>query len=247
MGGVKAPLTRSAAKWYLAGIIDGEGHVRFTPRESGLSRDVTIYNTDEGILDAARGCLRLLGVEWNEYTREHRKEDGAALGNKRITCLSISYREGLEILAKLPLQCGYKHDALRAILDSYPARRPGVDTLKEMAGRMTQREMAAELGVSQGTIYNWLSEAHWAASGTIPVTKEQIEFLYHAQGLSITATAAELGHPPATVANWMQKLGIARRPAGRRRGQAWSEEERLVRTGTTEPGSAKRPGFGRLG
>lgn len=143
---------------YLAGVVDGEGHI--THRHS--QRGVTIINTDFEILRAATDALDMLGIEWSWANRDEPnladQERWGIKSRKPIAEVSVSRRPDLERFAEMvPLQ-SCKAAVLREAVASYRARPP-YERVAEMkrAGAST-REVAEVLGVPHSTAYLWLSK-----------------------------------------------------------------------------------------
>jgi hypothetical protein len=96
---------------YLASMIDGEGTVQYVIKKGHNVRNVSISNTDTGIIGHVCYCLDTLGIGYwmNErmpYTR------------KKLYTVNISTRSGIQKLMQLPLQ-SVKLDRISEILSSY--------------------------------------------------------------------------------------------------------------------------------
>lgn len=128
-----------AAAW-LAGMIDGEGHVRHGIRQDGrrtISRYkcITITNTDIGLLEACQEAMDMLGISYHKHLKPTKKDD---LIRKPCYALWISAKENLEKVQKLvPIQCHYKVEALDIAIKSY------VTDKKELGKRISEGKMLA--------------------------------------------------------------------------------------------------------
>ena len=160
-----------AAAAYLAGMIDGEGHVsKGLPRGN---RRVEIVNTDPDLLAAAGDCCNLLGIEWRVGWRTY------ARGTKPCGSLVITGRRNLELLAEhVPLRSTKKRERLVFLLESYE----GVEGRRYIGGRRekgkltmdvarviryrhahgeTQCALASEFGVHKTTVSAVITGRAW--------------------------------------------------------------------------------------
>jgi hypothetical protein len=102
---------------YLSGLIDGEGSVRI--RKGKLSGEVAIFNTDQGIIDAAVKAYETLGIVPLTYTRTPRPKPGYAA---KLDCHTVvlSNRRDIETLAPhIKLRCERKQQTLQHLLGLY--------------------------------------------------------------------------------------------------------------------------------
>lgn len=131
-------MTSQQARYYLAGIIDGEGHVR-TRRES---RRVEITTTDLGILAATCEALAVLEIEYRVKPKK-----GA---NLPAFAINIYGRQNYKKLNLLPLR-SKRAQALQELVDGYVRREPVSKKEWEglIADGLTHREMAERLGYKQ--------------------------------------------------------------------------------------------------
>lgn len=148
--------TKEQARFYLAGVIDGEGHIsqrKHKSKEHGYTREVRITNTDEGLLSASRAALDMLGVKHRTYDRSER----ARLGTKPIFDIVVWGKENLELLVEhVPLQTE-KGDKLKAVVGSYMRKnRPPDETLRTLfLTDMTDKKIAERYGVTPGAVWFW--------------------------------------------------------------------------------------------
>jgi hypothetical protein len=107
---------RQAAAFYLAALIDGEGHVgyhRYTSPRPAVHRYVLVVNTDKGIIDACEEAMTMLGLDFRSHDRKTLK--GRTLYERRVTG-----RANLEtILREVPLQAERKRDTLALAISTY--------------------------------------------------------------------------------------------------------------------------------
>jgi hypothetical protein len=102
---------------YLAGLIDGEGHVEFRWNEKyrQYTRVVDICNTDPAIIAHASYCLDALGI--SHRIGQYRAKTNAG---KTLHRIFITGRENMRKLIQLPIQSA-KLDKLTEIQNSYKA------------------------------------------------------------------------------------------------------------------------------
>ena len=111
---------KTAARWWLAGIIDGEGSVGRVShgKRNPALRYVSITNTDPGIIEAIEEVYRLLGVT---YYRRERKWTNPKWST--AWTIDVNGRENLLLLEDIPLQ-GNKAGRITALIQSYKLHRP---------------------------------------------------------------------------------------------------------------------------
>jgi hypothetical protein len=94
------------------------------------------------------------------------------------------------------------------------------------------RQLAGSFGVSFSAMQRWMTAkgielraggrqfdaVDGQARTDLGISAEELSERYHGQGQSLRRIADDLGVDPKTVQNFMRRKGIARRPAGRRRG-----------------------------
>lgn len=106
------------ASAYLAGVIDGEGHIQFYPYGG---KSVQITNTDKGIISAAAQALNTLGVS---YKLRQDQRYSKKLDKKYKDCytLYIYRQENFRVLQeKVPLK-SVKREKLNQMIASYKVK-----------------------------------------------------------------------------------------------------------------------------
>jgi DNA-binding transcriptional regulator YiaG len=151
-------VTREQAIGYLAGIIDGEGSVC-----GGSNRHVAIANTDRAIIDATVTACEAVGIEPRvngPYQPRSRKKWS------EFWVVVIRGPANLQLASELPLAATKKREALIE-LATFPCRRytrtseiPAEELRALYEGRrLTQGEVAAEMGVAKSTVERWMQKA----------------------------------------------------------------------------------------
>lgn len=146
--------TPEQAAWYLAGIIDGEGHVCSKPHYHYIQ----ITNTDESIISATQEALDLLDIEYRTYDKEAQQDT-----HQDFWRIVIGKREALETLADhVELQSEKKQRALVQIVNSPYGKngarwRPNDSRIAEVRKLywehgLSVRDIATRMGVSKGKI-----------------------------------------------------------------------------------------------
>lgn len=149
--------TKTEAAAWLAGIIDGEGHIGFRKATSrsprGMVREVRITNTDRSLLIAVHEALDLLGVERAEYDRSERER----LGSKPIFDIVITRKANLELLASQITLRSAKAVQLQAMLGSYiRGHKPSRDVLAGLVAEgLTDAKIGERYGVTSGAVWFW--------------------------------------------------------------------------------------------
>lgn len=161
-------ISREAAAWYLAALIDGEGSVvkrapakgtNAGPRvERGGSprnrspRMCKITNCTPEILDAAERCCDVLGITWRRVS----------IGTTRIGTpiwnLEIRNRANFLLLANLPIQHPEKRSRVaNGCIDrtlEVPVSRDGLRRLYWQAG-FTAEQIARQFGRTPTAVGRW--------------------------------------------------------------------------------------------
>jgi hypothetical protein len=147
--------SQEAAAAYLAGIIDGEGHIANRRYQGGSARYVEIINTDPLILEAVADACEQLGITYTSFYRE-RPGDKNVRSRKPQWSFRISRSQDMEVVqARVPLQ-SEKAAVLEQALTSY-RKTPPYELVKEMAiAGTTGREVAERFGVPMSTAQLWL-------------------------------------------------------------------------------------------
>lgn len=143
------------AAW-IAGMIDGEGHISMRRRRT-IDRVVRIANTDLELISAVVDGLTDIGITSTVLEMKRTTDDP-----NRRTCWEVNIygRQNFRLLYDLvPIQSSRKLDALREIVNSYVfPLRPTEGVLRELyeEREMTIKEVAQELSLPPGTVYNWI-------------------------------------------------------------------------------------------
>lgn len=147
-------LNQEQAAWYLAGIIDGEGHVNATLNQF----KVAIYNTDNDIIAATQESLDILNIEYRTYTRLRKDPN-----HKVCREIAITKRHEIAKLASyIELQSTTKRERLLSIVRS-PQRYaapddPRIDQIRELYGEgYSQREIASALTMNRRQVQSMMT------------------------------------------------------------------------------------------
>ena len=198
--------TEEQAAAYLAGIIDGEGHVH------NYNKAISIGNTDYEIVEAFEQCCAILGLYCKTYPREPK-------GNRKLYWeVHIRGRESLERVAEIvPIQVERKRTRLKEQIASYKyAARPSREWLYEkyVVEGLTGPEVAELAGTSYGPVYKWLRQygipvKEGSARPRIePPPREWLVDQYVGGKRSMKDIAEELGVAHTTVYRWLQGYQI---------------------------------------
>lgn len=168
-----SPQTIEQAAWYLAGIIDGEGHISTNPK----NKLVVISNTDPAIIAATQHALDLLGVQYttrDAWVRE---------GNKKAFRINIGrHSEIIKLAVAVSLQSAQKYSALQAIADtplnSWSDDDQRIEEIRLMYWRDGQsvRSIAAALGTSKGRIEKVMDRYQIPRRDRITAVKEALTY-----------------------------------------------------------------------
>jgi hypothetical protein len=155
----------NSAKWYLAGMIDGEGTVTY-PREGkkGTNYLISITSTDFELIDAcARACCAL------QYYHIVRGPFSNGENRKDYWYLEITKRETLTRASlELPLQHNEKRERLKNLVLAY--KRVWKDLTPEdlksiRCSTGTYKEIANKFGISSTTVHDVINRKR-AFTGT---------------------------------------------------------------------------------
>lgn len=119
--------SKKEAAGYLAGMIDGEGHVRHGLTQQGdrtVSRykAIQITNTDLGLLSACQDACDALDIGWRQHEKPTGEGGVGKDGHIRKPCfvLWIMSKENLvKVRDLVPIQSAQKKEALIIAIDSY--------------------------------------------------------------------------------------------------------------------------------
>lgn len=116
-------MTWDEARYYLAGMIDGEGCV-YAPADRTRTKRVSVVNTDPAIIEAVEEAYRVLGIRARRYTRTIKS------GIAAYDVVVMGQANLRRLYECVPVQ-GAKRERLRALVDAYvtrPQRREHVLT-----------------------------------------------------------------------------------------------------------------------
>lgn len=146
--------TKTAARFYLAGMLDGEGTVTDPDQLLRHSRSVRITNTDRELIAACEACCLMLGLRYSVTERSAKR-----CKVKRTYDLAFYGRDNFEKLNKLPVRSPEKARRLRGLVASYRRpKRPTRSTLLERSVVESLAQLAARYGVTQKTVRRWLKQ-----------------------------------------------------------------------------------------
>lgn len=155
------------ARFYLAAMIDGEGHVDCTQSKRGFwNRKIIIANTDMALIEATAECCDLIGIDYNISVRERKSP-------RHLPCLHL-------------VICGASN--FRTVLKHVPLRSPkkladlqrGIETVRNRhyLNKQEQRrvlwlreegvpakDIAQEIGCQERTIHAILRKAREESLG----------------------------------------------------------------------------------
>lgn len=140
--------------WYLAGIIDAEGHISVT------SKTIYITNTNYDLLALCGSMLEARGIEYRIHARSPRKNSKHA----QTYDIQIYGLNNFKLaLSSIPIQSQRKVDTLVALIEGYKYRtrwRPAKEELEDMYYRqeMTTTDIANYFGTHAGTVGHWFEE-----------------------------------------------------------------------------------------
>ncbi len=204
--------TEEQAKGYLAGLIDGEGHV------SSKHKLIHIGNTEKDIMDAATECCETLDLHCTPYEpRQYRP------GNrKQIYEVRIRTQESLQrIHDEVPIASNRKREALAEALTRFKrSPRPSPEWLHEkyVQDGLTGPEIAELANTSHTRVYNWLRQAGipihasrgWPSVEQKRPSKEWLLRRYVEERQSPRRLADELGVSRTTIFRWLDRYEIPR-------------------------------------
>jgi hypothetical protein len=113
-------MTKEAARWYLAGMIDGEGCIsRYSyksrgPSDNRVDRRIRIANTDRRLLEVCLEAYAVLGIDARLY-RVTKGGGAYATGKPRLEAWEVVvYRQSevLKVIAQIPVQHPEKREKL---------------------------------------------------------------------------------------------------------------------------------------
>lgn len=144
--------TTEGAAHYLAGIIDGEGHVSVgTDGKGWLRRIASVANTDPDIIAAVVEAARVLGIPHTLTEQSRRTSTG-----KAVWVVAFSRIEAWDALAELPIR-SHKLDVLRdGCQAARRTKRPPRDELEAKYATRGSEDIGRDYGVKGTTVIQWL-------------------------------------------------------------------------------------------
>lgn len=146
-------MTREQACFYLAGIIDGEGHVMFRESKGGWwERGIVVGNTDRAIIDAVVECCDVLEYDYTICKRQRQNSRWKACWQVKLCGADNLNR----MVVDLPLRSSDKLATLKASLATVKRmqlsgrQKRMVDAL--LSEGVKTRKIAAVIGCDQRTI-----------------------------------------------------------------------------------------------
>lgn len=146
-----------AARWYLAAIFDGEGHMTDIESPCHPQGRLSMVNTDPDIVEATIEALAMLGIRHQIYLRRMRDRN-----HKDIVTLTISRRSELDKVEEMiPLQHKTKMDrvkkANRKKRSVSSDNRPWEEIYRMLDSGMNQREVADRFNIHHSTFRSMMT------------------------------------------------------------------------------------------
>jgi hypothetical protein len=112
-------MTEEAAKWYLAGMIDGEGSITLLPRNGRTSKQrmIRIASCDRELLETCLEACEVLGISAGIYA-SHKGGGQYASGKPRKPAWSLVIQKKdslLKVINNVPVQHEQKREKLEAV------------------------------------------------------------------------------------------------------------------------------------
>ncbi len=202
--------TEEQAAAYLAGVIDGEGHV------SSRNKFIYIGATDVEMVKASVECCKVLGLHCTEYQpRQYRPGNRQQMHEVRIRTQESLQR----ILDDVPIQIERKKDALRLALTRFKrSPKPSREWLVwayEQEG-MNGPQIAELTSTTAPRVYRWLRSEGIPVRHS-PITtylkrpeREWLVERFINQGQTVKSIGDELGVAYTTVYKWLDEYAIPR-------------------------------------
>lgn len=207
-------MNKAQAAAYLAGMIDGEGHVSIR-----RNRSVSVSNTDWELIEAVVECCELLGLHQTVQklaTRPPRKPGWQVM---------ITGKESLSVIEEIvPLHCSRKRTALAEAIATYKyKKRPPQEWLEQkyLVEGLTLQQVAEAWGVKNSvSAWCWMDfygiptrKPGVASTKYPPPSREWLQARVD-EGLTLKQIGEhedlEVATPLAAVWHWCKKFGIDR-------------------------------------
>lgn len=204
-------MNKAQAAAYLAGMIDGEGHVRVR-----TNRSVSVSNTDRELIEAVVKCCELLGLHHTVQRLMRRPP------RKQGWEVVITGKDALTFIRDaVPLQCHRKREALAEAIAAYTqVPRPPKEWLEQkyLVEGWSLRRCAKEWGVKNSTsAWCWMEfygiprrESGGGSQTKYPRPEREWLQARVDEGLTLNQIGGLVGAPLAAVWRWCQHYGIER-------------------------------------
>lgn len=208
-------MTKQEAAAYLAGMIDGEGHIRVRK-----NRSVTVSNTDQDLIDAVVRCCEILGLR-NRISRM-----STPPGRKQAWEVFMHGKDTLEEIQRVvPMQSERKRIALAEAIGLYSQTpRPPKEWLEQkyLVERLSLQQCAEAWGVKNSTsAWCWTQyygiPCRTIGGGQTKYPRPEREWLQARvdEGLTLKQIGDQVDAPLAAVWRWCQHYHIDREPIRR--------------------------------
>ena len=208
-------MTKQEAASYLAGMIDGEGHVRVD-----RNRSVSVSNTDWDLIEAVVDCCVVLGLNnriSKMSTRPPRKQAWEVFIHGKNTLMTIQ--------RVVPLRCKRKQEALAEAIAGYSqVPRPPKEWLerKYLVEGLSLQQCAEAWGVKNSTsAWCWMQfygiPCRTVGGGQTKYPRPEREWLQARvdEGLTLKQIGCLVGAPLTAAWRWCQHYQIDRQPIRR--------------------------------
>lgn len=131
-----AQMTRDEARWYLAGMFDGEGSAspQKDPKGNVQICKIRIASCDQELIDAVAGALEVLGIYYKVYRRKRDRDNPQWRPGMTVEVYRIA--EVQKFMREIPFQ----HKRKRQVLDSWLADREAFPPYSFRKGRLVLRD-----------------------------------------------------------------------------------------------------------
>jgi hypothetical protein len=149
-------MNQDQARFYLAAMIDGEGHVECLMGNRGWHRRIIIANTDMALIEATAECCDLLDIGYTISTRTRKDE-------RHLPCLVLrisGIRNLRLVLDHVPLRSPKKLRKLQFAMSTVKKphlRQRDRDRIVHLREEgLSAREIAGLMGCAERTIHQTL-------------------------------------------------------------------------------------------